>query len=70
MATVTLDSPASVYCHETGVRVTLAAGMVFDDDDPVVKEHAHAFADPSVEDASAAPGKKRTVRKTSAKPVS
>lgn len=69
MATVTLDSPASVYCHETGMRVTLAAGMVFDDDDPVVKEHAHAFADP-VEDASAAPGKKRTVRKTSAKPVS
>lgn len=68
MATATNPEPASVYCSATGSRVTVAAGMVFEDDDPVVEEFAHLF-EAGVEDASAKPGAKRTVRKTSAKPV-
>lgn len=69
MAIARNGEPASVYCYETGVRVTIAAGMEFDDADPIVKQCPHLFADEGVEDASASPGKKRTVRKTSAKPA-
>lgn len=69
MATARNNEPVSVFCYETGVRVTIAAGMEFEDDDPIVKQCHHLFADGGVEDASASPGKKRTVRKTSAKPA-
>lgn len=67
MAVATNPEPASVYCAATGNRVTVAAGMVFEDDDPVVEEFPHLFESP-IEDASAGPGKKRTVRRTSVKP--
>ena len=66
MASPTVPSPISVFCEATQDRVVLAAGMQFDDDDPVVKEHAWAFA-AGVEDASANPGQRRSVRKISAK---
>lgn len=69
MATARIPEPASVYCYATGDRVTVAPGMVFDDDDPIVEQCADWFST-EVEDASAAPGRKRTVRKTSAKPAS
>lgn len=62
MAVVTHPNPVVVSHPITQQFVTLAKGMEYPDDDPVVREFAWAFAAP-VESATAAPGEKRSVRK-------
>lgn len=78
MATVRAKEAFS-YNDVNGVPVNVAAGALFDANDPDVKKRAHLFEEPEVaaarrkrrtagvEDATAEPGEKRsvsTVRKT------
>ncbi len=63
MATVTHPNPVVVSHPLTEQFVTLAKGMEFPDDDPIVKEFRWAF-EPPVEQATAAPGEKRTTSRT------
>jgi hypothetical protein len=61
MATVRVKQgvAASVYNPATETREILVPGKPYDTDDPFVKEFAWAF-ESDVEQATAAPGEKRT----------
>ena len=63
MRRATLQSPVVVSHPLTKQFVTIAKGMEFADNDPVVKEFAWAFVKPDVEQATAAPGEKRTAKR-------
>lgn len=52
----------SVYVHELQSSVILSPGTAFDRDHPVVKQAPWAFVS-DVEDASASPGRKRSVKR-------
>jgi transaldolase len=54
-------APAIIYDENTANYVSVFAGRVFDADDPFVAEHRDLF-DRGVEQATAAPGEKRTRR--------
>lgn len=51
---------ATVYNAATGTYETLVAGKSFDADDPLVAEHPWAFGSDVIEQATAAPGEKRS----------
>lgn len=55
----------SVFVHELQSSVILAPDVAFHPDHPVVKQAPWAFDLGDVEDASAEPGKKRSVRQSS-----
>jgi hypothetical protein len=72
MAVVGLRSPVAAQHPATGQFITLARGMEFDDDDPIVAAHPWAFRDEPkagpvtevpIEQATAAPGEKRGTRR-------
>lgn len=73
MATVRgIHNPVVSSHPVTGQFITLARGMEFDDDDPIVAAFAWAFVDEPkpeqvrevpIEQATAAPGEKRNVRR-------
>lgn len=63
MAVVKTRSPVSASHPVTGQFITLSRGMEFEDDDPIVESHAWAFREDDVEQATAAPGEKRTTRR-------
>lgn len=54
-------NPATIYNPHTGLRVIVYPGAAFDADDPFVSDHRELF-DRGVEQATAAPGEKRTRR--------
>jgi hypothetical protein len=54
-------APATVFDANTNTYVPVFAGKTFDADDPFVAEHRDLF-DRGVEQATAAPGEKRTRR--------
>lgn len=54
----------SVFVYDLQSSVILSPGFEFNADHPVVKQCPWAF-DSDVEDASAEPGRKRSVRRTS-----
>jgi hypothetical protein len=53
---------AVVHNRATDTTIPLAPGMWFDSDDPGVRDYPWAFESP-VEQATAGPGEKRTVRR-------
>jgi len=61
------NAPWSVIHPDHGTIVTLKPGDPWESDDVIVKEFRWAFqadADRDVEDASAIPGRKRTVKRS------
>lgn len=51
----------SVFCHELLSSVILSPGTAFDSNHPIVKQAPWAFD--GIEDASASPGRKRSVKR-------
>jgi hypothetical protein len=73
MATVQTRNPVAAAHPITGQFITLARGMEFPDDDPMVTAHAWAFEPDdaprfaesvAIETATAEPGKRRYTRRT------
>lgn len=60
MATVRVSKPAVVTIN--GIPTALVMNEPYDDDDPIVREFPWAF-ESDIEQATAAPGEKRTTRR-------
>lgn len=64
MTTVRVTNPAVVQHPELpGETLALKMDQPYDSDDPIVRTYPWAFAQDNVEQATAGPGEKRTVRR-------